>query len=160
MFMDITSRVFRFVEHNQGFFVAAALALCLAGCESLFPVRTASPLTGQPATIDELQQQLDSMYLSRDRQIAELQQQAEAAVRNLELFGAETEALEEQFAGAAETIEAKRAQRYQVLQTIASLAKATGVPGVETVAPLLLAGGLGWDNVRKELKIRKDRKTA
>lgn len=154
MFLEYTGKLFRWIEHNQGLVVAGALCLFLAGCDSLFPVTTPSPTTGQPATIDELQQQLNTAYRERDKQATALQQQADNALSALKAFNIETDSLEQSFQNAAETIETKQQQRYAVLEMISGIAQNSGVPMAPTIATTLLAGGAIWDNRRKNLTIR------
>lgn len=157
LFVELTGKVFRFVEYNHGAVIGLALAGMLAGCDVLWPVTAPSPTTGKPITQDQLQQELNATIRERDNAVAEMLEQSKALAEKAARYDADTGEVVAAYGDANEQINDRREQRGKVLNSIASFA-GTVNPAAGTALSLLLAGGLGYDNVRKSLSIRRARK--
>lgn len=157
LFVEATGKVFRFIEYNHGVVIACVLALGMAGCEAFFPVKAPSPVSGQLVTQDELQRELDTTIRQRDAAVGDMLAQANGLVEKAKRFDAETDSVVASYETANNQINDGREKRNKMLSSITTLA-GTVNPGVGTLLSGLLAGGLGYDNVRKSLSIRRQKK--
>ena len=157
LFLAATGKVFRFVEYNHGLVIACVLALGMAGCEAFFPVKAPSPVTGALVTQEELQRELDATIRQRDAAVGDMMADAAALVEKAKWYDAETDVLVGDYETANTQINDGKERRNKLLTSVTTIA-GTVNPGVGTLLSGLLAGGLGYDNVRKSLSIRRAKK--
>jgi len=163
----LTTKIVKWIDYNPFIVVALIASALLVGCDvsTFLAGKTVSPFTGESVTAAQLQAEYDAEI---EKQVA-TQAEATLAITQAEAaFEAaiaaatlEAEAADAAIARATDraeaAIEEANAKTERNAGLIEGLLTFTGsaVPGLGPLIPLLLAGGLGVDNIRRAGVIRK-----
>ncbi len=156
--MDVFNKALKFVDHQRGLCVGLLLTVIVAvglfGCDpktaSIFdPVRL--------VTASQLQREVAKAQAGFDKKAALIAQLAAELDADVESTNAEVEA-------AVADLERKAAHRKKIIETIGGIGTAFATGGVSTPAAISsvmqlalvgLAGGAGYDSLRKNRLINK-----
>ncbi len=160
---DIWHSFTNFIDHNR-FFAAgiAASALLLAGCFlPQYDRKTADPVTGEVVDADGLQASYTRAERALQDEAATLIEEITVKTARLNSIDGDLDSLGEQYDVAIGVINKEAAGLGELVQNIGSTAELIFPGSSSAVLPalglagMLLGGGLGADNIRKNRKIRE-----
>lgn len=168
--VDLTTKLWKVVDHNPGMAVALVLSAVLVGCDSAswFMGKTNSVLTGERSTAPEIRVVAEAMLSKLADAQAAIGLRITTAKRELETLlavaGTELSAVSDKIGAtvdrANEEIEAAdiaTARTADLIQTVLTMT-GSAIPGFGAFVPLIVAGGLGVDNVRTKRVLKREKK--
>ena len=164
--VDWTTKLWKIVDHNPGVALALVLSAVLVGCDSSWLAgKVDSMITGERSTgtqIRAVAQTTIQRFEDERQQLITRIEQVRGELQNLVLVaGRELEGIDSKIdttiSAANDELEQADAATERRSGWVKGLLTFTGsaIPGFGPVVPLLLAGGLGADNMRTKRVVKR-----
>jgi hypothetical protein len=168
--VDFLHRILKWVDHNRftvlGVLLSIGLSVWLVGCQ---PETTSTLDPSKNVTAPELQQEIQIKQAQFNERAAQLEIAASKLEAESRLMEADAETYNEAATAAVADLQKQEEQRKEVIRYLGGLGTAIAegtvnpaslIGGVTQLLLLGLAGGIGADNIRKGVVIKRQKNSS